>query len=313
MLSLLRRAVLIALPVVALATTIPATASAAPETGNAPVYLNHTYGIFSEATLKALQTNAYLKDTFGTVETRTTTRPDLTYTGTYVYGRETYLEAFPDGTFGLGTDFMGMALGDEQAGGIESVQDRWAKEFGTDGVSRIELISRTVNGVDVPWFKTVNPKWAETSPTTFVWNMEYVPDAGKDRPRNRREGLATKYDPTKLVENVQAVAYGLSDSDRANYRRTLAAVGWRIVNTGEGFTAFTPLDNGTSRVVYVTPARPGRQGLLGLVWKLNRTPAKHVEQLGDAVLEVGVHRLPFATLWFVPPTAADQAAVVPAR
>ncbi len=102
--------------------------------------------------MKALQTNAYLKDTFGTVETRTTTRPDMTYTGTYLYGRETYLEAFPDGTFGLGTDFMGMALGDEKAGGIESVQDRWAREFGADGVSTIDLISR---------------------------NMEYVPDAGK--------------------------------------------------------------------------------------------------------------------------------------
>lgn len=67
-----------------------------------------------------------------------------------------------------------------------------------------------------------------------------MPDAGKDVPRNRREGLVTKYDPSKLVENVQAVVYGLSDDDRANYRRTLAAVGWRIVNTGAGFTAFSP-------------------------------------------------------------------------
>jgi hypothetical protein len=50
---------------------------------------------------------------------------------------------------------------------------------------------------------------------------------------------------------------------------------------------------------------PGREGLLCVVWRLNRL-AFHTEPLGDAVLKVGVLGLPYAMLWFVPPELAQE-------
>lgn len=304
----LRSLAIVMLTMLGLAFVVaPAHGSAAVP---APVYLNHSYGIFSEATIKALQTNPYLTEQFVNVEVKTTVRPDITYTGTYLFTRETYLEFFPVGTFDLDTGVMGMALSDETTGGIETVQERWAKEFGEGGVSPIELISREVEGVVVPWFRSVNPTWVASSPDTFLWNMEYVPAEGSTQPGTRREYLASRYDPGKLAQNVQGLVYGLPDGEREEFRRSLAAVDWTVREVGSGYVASSPVDAGTSRVVYVVPATPGRQGMLGVVWKLNRTPAPHVEQLGDAVLTVGIDGRPYGSLWFVPPSPGDEAVLV---
>ena len=64
----------------------------ADEAGPGQLYLNHGFGVMSKATIDALQSSDYLKNEFIDVETRTTVRPDNTYSGTYLNTRETYLE-----------------------------------------------------------------------------------------------------------------------------------------------------------------------------------------------------------------------------
>ena len=79
----------------------PAGARALVVTTDVPVYINHTLGVFKPATIEAIQTNAYLNTTFIDVEVRTTERPDITYTGTYLNGRVTYFELFAEGMLGI--------------------------------------------------------------------------------------------------------------------------------------------------------------------------------------------------------------------
>jgi hypothetical protein len=271
-----------------------------------PVYLNHTYGMMSAATITALQTNTYLSSQFVDVELRTTVRPDLTYTGTYLNTRETYLEMFPEGTFGFPIGVSGLGLGDEVAGGVQAVHDKWATAFGAAQVDDVTLTSRQINGALVPWFNQTGPKWADISDFTGVWAMEYVPDAGSTAPRTRHTERAARYDAAKLARNIQALIYGLPDGDRANQITTLKAVGWTVTSFGTEFVAVSPLDNGTRRVILATAASPGRIGLLAVIWRLNRATAPHTEQLGDAVLDVAPHGVPYASLWFVPPVPSDE-------
>jgi hypothetical protein len=283
-----------------------ATDDEALSTAKPPVYFNHTYGVISQATVDALQTNSYVKDHFVDLEIRTTVRPDLTYTGTYLNGRETYLELFAEGTLGFPIGASGVALGDEVAGGIQAIQAEWKAAFGDDQVTTVDLVTHEVNGVDAPWFYAVDPVWGDVSDYTGFWAMEYVPNEGSTTPRTRLEERAPRYDSTKLAQDIQGVVYGLPDGDRANMQKTLAAVGWKVVARETGFLAISPRDHGTRRFIYATPASEGRLGILGIVWRLNRY-ASHTEPLGDAVLKVGILGAPFAALWFVQPAASDQA------
>ena len=125
-------------------------------------------------------------------------------------------------------------------------------------------------------------------------------------PRTRHEERALRYAPAKLAQNVQAVVYGLPDADRENLRLSLKAAGFRVFTFGKEFFAFSSLDHGTSRMIYVQPSAPGRIGLLAIAFRLNRVEM-HTEQLGDATLRVGIAGLPLAMLWFVPPTAGQEA------
>lgn len=272
-----------------------------------PVYFNHAFDMVSLATTEALQTNAYLRNEFVDVELRTTVRPDLTYTATYLNMRQTYLEFFPVGTFGYPLGAYGIAIGDEVTGGMDWIIDQWQAEFGEDQ-SQQSLISREVNGVTVPWFQIGTLDWANASEYTSFWAMEYVPDAGSTAPRTRLTERATRYQPSKLARDVDAILFGIPEVDRENIMRTLRAVGWRIIDLGANrFVALSPVDGGGKPRAFVgVPAEPGRFGMLALLIRLNRF-ARHREQLGDALLDVGVGGLPYAILWVVPPSPSHAA------
>jgi hypothetical protein len=273
-----------------------------------PVYMNHAIGVFSQATIDALQTDRYLNDTFVDVEVRTTVRPDITYTGTYLNTRFTYLETFADGMLGLTRNVYELATGTEAAGSSEQVQQAWNAEFG-EHQTAIPTISRDRNGVQVPWFRLVVPEWSNAAATTAVFNLEYVPDPGSSIPRTREQERAARYQPAKLAQDIQAVLFAGPVAERELLRRALAVVGWTTIVRSDGFLALSPRDHGTRRAILVVDPQPGRAGMLGVVFRLNRL-ARHTEQLGDAQLHVGSLGLPFATLWFVPPSAADEATLV---
>ena len=278
------------------------------------IYLNHSYGVFSAATIDALRTNAYLNNEFIgdiDVEVRTTIRPKDSYTGTYLNMRETYLEAFAVGTFfGFPLGVMGLGIGDEMTGGLEKLQQKWQVEFGPTDAA-IKLISHQIDGVQVPWFREVDLNWAAASDFSGIWAMEYVPNPGSSVPRTRHEARAPRYHPDKLAQNVQALIYGLPAGDLVNLRRSLTSAGFRVSSRGQGFVAQSSYDHGTTRAIVALPSAPGRLGLLAAIIRLNHEVRPHTEVLGDATLNVGIDREPLAALWFVPPpTHEEESAVV---
>ncbi len=269
-----------------------------------PVYLNHTYGMLSPATIDALQTNHYLADQFVDVEVRTTVTPGLSWTGTYLNMRETYLELFPVGTFGYPGGVFGVGLGVDAAGGIEALQSRWQAELGADQVALNPKL-HAVDGVQVPWFRNLTLSWSDSSNYAAIWGMEYYPNPGSTKPHTRFEERAVRYAPHKLARNVSAAVYGVEAGDAALLRRTLSSAGWKVREEGAGFVSLSPRDAGVRRQLHFRIASADHLGLLGLKIQLNRY-AQHTEQLGDAVLTVGANWRNQAYLWFVTPSAAEQ-------
>jgi hypothetical protein len=142
-----------------------------------------------------------------------------------------------------------------------------------------------------------------------VFNLEYVPNAGSSVPRTRAEERAARYQPTKVAQDIVAVLFAGPTPERDLLRRAVAAVGWNTVTRSDGFLALSPRDHDTRRAILVVDPQPGREGMLAVVYRLNRLE-RHTEQLGQAELHVGTLGLPYATLWFVPPSATDEATIV---
>jgi hypothetical protein len=288
----------------------PPTAQPLASAPAVPVYINHTLGMHTQATIAAIQSNRYLGDQFVDVEVRTTVRPDVTYTGTYLNGRVTYLELFTEGTVGIPRNVFQLALGSELVGSAEVVQQKWNAEF-DEHETAIPTFYRRVNGVDVPWFRGVIPAWTSTTQSVALFNLEYVPNPGASVPRTRLEERATRYQPGKLAKDIQALVYAAPAGEIDLLRRALSSVGWSVATRPQGFVALSPFDHGTRRAILAELSQPARAGLLAVLWSLNRR-AQHTERMGEATLRVGLLGGPYGLLWLAPPSAEVEADVVSA-
>lgn len=132
--------------------------------------LNHLYVILDAESFRAVRDHPFLRGPFGWWEHRTTVRPDLKYTGTYFYGRHTYFEFLESGNIpGLLAGNSGLALGVEEAGGLEALMKRQPPLFPqTAGVVR-----RGFEDAQVPWFSEAVVTGFGDYADLRLWMMEY--------------------------------------------------------------------------------------------------------------------------------------------
>jgi hypothetical protein len=273
-----------------------------------PVYLNHTFVMLSQATYDALATDAYLNDTFVNVQIRTTQSTLGSYTGTYFNFERTYVENMAVGTLGYPAGVYGIVLTNDVAGGFDQLWNRWNTQFGAANVLEFP-VSRTVNGVDTPWFLYVQPTWSWNANYTAIGGIQYDPAAGSTTPITRAQNLASLYDPTKLAHNITDGVYAVPATDWDLTQQTFTSAGWTVRPEGPaGFEALSPSDPFVARRVHAVPATSTLLGTLGVRISLNRYD-RHCEQLGDALLEVGVGGQKAAEMWYVPPTPELRAAL----
>src|ERR1041384_4010416 len=97
------------------------------------VFLNHFYVVIDSATYKDIQQSPFLRKEFAVAEQRTTVRTDMSYTGLYFYGTNTYFEFFDvssDSSRQVG--FSGIAFGVDQAGELQAVSKAVSSDFPLD-------------------------------------------------------------------------------------------------------------------------------------------------------------------------------------
>ena len=144
-----------------------------------PVFLNHVYVVPDAATYAALRDSEFLRE-FAVVEERTTHRGDMSYTGLYLYGRNTYFEFLkPDEAIGFPAGGSGVAFGVELEGGLE----RLARNLEREGVPSFAApITRELRGVggapdeQVPWFDILGIQAATSEQRLELFAMEYGPE-----------------------------------------------------------------------------------------------------------------------------------------
>lgn len=153
-----------------------------------PIYFNHLFVVLDERTYRAIQGSDFLRIAFPGTERRTTrTAAGETWSGTYYYCRDTYLEFFggsagPSGGSpanghwqpGAQEGWAGLAFSVSRPGGAMQVQRALQEAFHYQ--PHAELRQLVAGEEKVNWFYTVGLAERIGMGSFDSWLMEYHPD-----------------------------------------------------------------------------------------------------------------------------------------
>ena len=283
--------VLAAVVPTALLGAVESGAEAAPLPDRQLLFYNHAYGVFDRETADAVEHSAYLRE-FANFQVRTTTGAGGdTWTGRYLYGRETYVEVFgvgdvPDTELG----FAGMGVSTERDGDLDTVVERLQAAGITDPIEFLQTRDFG-DGVPVPWFDAIFT--SEQFDTFGAWAMEYRPEYLAD-PRSNVEPPSFPGDVSRerylndgyrdhLMRDITGVHLAVTELDLNNSVSLLRAGGFSVKTVPDGVVA---VRGGTTIRFEEVPV--DQVGLRSVEFSLNRPVSyRHEEQLGNSTLVVG--------------------------
>jgi hypothetical protein len=251
-----------------------------------PVFLSHFNIALDQKTYDALRISPEIAELASVAEKHTTAGDD-TWTGFYIYGRQTYMEFFgadnlPEGTH-LGD--CALALTVEEQGGLATVTGRLQKTFGKS-VS-VEPTSRTMPQGPIPWFTSayvdnglpyaLQAYFMEIDPSYLAARH---PGARIDQPLSREQYLSWDFHPGQALENVTVLTVALSPDESSSLATELEAVGWKVQRGAGGFLA-----TGAAVKVRVVPAG-ARAGIQQVEFRLRSQVPSRTIRLGNAELHL---------------------------
>jgi hypothetical protein len=157
-----------------------------------PVFLNHFYVVLDSPTYRAIEADEFLRKHFAVNEKRTTTNAEMTYTGLYFYGINTYFEFFDIGN--SPQDCVGdsaIAFGVDQPGAIKSLREK----LGSSLEPNLKSVTRLYQGKQIPWFLMATSKNLPYKSGLSCWVMEYHPEFlgnWNAQPKGTNRGIARK-------------------------------------------------------------------------------------------------------------------------
>ncbi len=262
-----------------------------PKKPSFPVPLNHFYVVLDPATYKAIESSDFLRGPFAPSEIRTTVRTDMSYSGLYFYGTNTYFEFFDASNSAVGgLGASGIAFGVEQPGALQSLVNEQPSRFAVGPAP----ITRQFKDAQVPWFFMGAPKTPE-SPGFQVWIMEYHPRflaewnpvEGKQNQISRkalleRYAAVLKSAPARpYLQDVTGLTINLDSPTAAQLIEMCQALGYLSKPDGKVTTLEGPDDFKLRVMADATSAK----GIREMILRVSREPEQKELHLGKSLLK----------------------------
>lgn len=247
------------------------------------IHLNHFYIVSDPATYGDILQCPFMRRQFAASELRTTKREDMSYSGLYFYGVNTYFEFF-DSSNNLGQfPGDGIALGVDASGKLQALQERLGVQFAFDET----LITREYNGTQIPWFHSTSLKEPASTTALRIWLMEYHPSflqAWNPQPGNpklgvRRGQILQRYisipkdiPARPIFKDIAALTIAVQEPARKTLARLAAALGFRELTTGN----VTELIHADIKLRIIHPEGE-REGIREFTMHLNAAPQEQSE------------------------------------
>ena len=230
--------------------------------------LNHLSVVLDVATAHDVATNAFLKDAFASVSQKSNVSNDgKRWSGTYLYGERTYVEAYEAGPAQGEPGSSGIAFGVERPGDVSRLVVPLADVGG-----EATVVLRTVQGPSggqVPWFYQLRVFYRSDPPSnTSRWVMEYQKDflrtveKGKDG-ITRAQMAARFQEKNRLLKDIIGATVALSDREMERFLKELQVYGWSVRTEGT-----THVAKGPGMTLTLLPSTPGQKGLTEVRFQL---------------------------------------------
>lgn len=249
-----------------------------------PVFLNHFYVVIDSATYKDIEQSPFLRKEFAANETRTTVRTDMSYTGLYFYGTNTYFEFFDVASdMSRQVGFSGIAFGIDQVGELQAVSSVLSSKFPLVQ----QTITRQFNGKQVPWFFIGEQAEFPMRSSFSVWFMEYHPQflsewnpwpGARNRGTSRKQILqryaaVLKDVPAKpYFDNVVALTVAIDDERRKKLAELCKLIGYSERTVGDAIVL-----KGPDIELRLIPQTEVARGIQEITMRVKRKPKDQSE------------------------------------
>ena len=270
-------------------TSLPTQPHAFPQ-----VFLNHFYVVLDSATCRAVEENAFLQTHFAVHEKRTTTNGEITYTGLYFYGVNTYFELFDvSESPGRSVGDSGIAFGVDQPGASGVLREK------VDATLDLALkpVTRLYQGKQIPWFLMATVRSLPYESELSSWVMEYHPEFlanWNPRPSKTNRGILRRdilkrysevLEPVDepCFEDVAGLTVAADEPARNSLIHFCVELGYQIEEEEDGVVAL----HGPAFVLLLTPATADVRGIREI--KMRTQSSSHCEEehrLGRSILKV---------------------------
>nr|WP_299072200.1 DUF5829 family protein [uncultured Allomuricauda sp.] len=137
---------------------------------------NHLYFVIDSTALNAINSSDFVTNELVVLENRTTEANGQTWTGTYMYGDENYIEFFDSaglsGIYGVVPEGVGgIAFSVNKVGDLNMLRSQLEKTYTLDTFTRKRNYGKKI----IPWFKSLSVKDSIFNSKTLLtsWVMEY--------------------------------------------------------------------------------------------------------------------------------------------
>jgi hypothetical protein len=273
---------------VLLASAVSGSAVAQP---NVEVFLNHAFVVPDQATYNAIANSSFMRDEFGAFESRTTVRKDMTYTGLYWYGTNTYFEILqPSSRPGPPS---GIAFGIEKTNGLKDIVQSGVK-------GQIHPVTRQAEGKDVNWFHMLEIGRRPDFPIELFaieyepdfldkWYPQFPPSTASIRRKDVLTRYAAKVDrlrqrETGLLGDIVAIHLVLGVDHEKEFLQTCRKLGFEVVELKPAICKSLDI------TFTVAATGSGRPGIASVEFRLNHPkPGQQTIYLGTSTLDFRDH------------------------
>ena len=267
--------------------------TATPQSESSPlVLLNHFYVVLDSPTYHAIEADDFLRRHFAVSEKRTTTNAEMTYTGLYFYGLNTYFEFFDIGNSpGNQVGNSAIAFGVDQPGAIEILREK----LGPSLEPNLKSVTRLYNGQQVPWFFMATATNLPYESELSCWVIEYHPDFlvnWNPQPKGTKRGISRKeilqrycqvLKPVNepMLEDVIGLTVAADAHDTSSLMDLCHKLGYRTDKNGNEVVL-----RGSDFVLLLIPATESVRGVREVKMR-TRNPAKGEKErrLGRSLLK----------------------------
>jgi len=211
-----------------------------------PIYFSHVTLWVDPETYKAVRESDFLRNHFSALETRTTeTEHNIvpTYTGTYLYGRHTYIEfivagSVPSQPTRVGELSLAMWVDDIQQ--LPAITESLVAHTHAAAAGGTRMLS--VNGREIRWFENRYPLFPEENDLTAdAWVLGIYSDYlweryGNLRPdqdgTTREKALQFSNQPERMLKDVTGITLVLNPQDIERLIQEFEAFGYKIRSEG---------------------------------------------------------------------------------